>query len=306
MGQIETVSELRELWGHLCPRTMLANVPRNQPGWFVIVPAGGGATYKHFDTHEEAVAHVAECRQKLAEHFPGIPFQIHLERSLGYSPPPPVRLPIYGERPIDAAIRALNADATFGEFLFEGNNLKKYAELLQLIDENFDPTYASINDIRELFRRTLGDNDEHNDDLDDEYDDQLADEIEACADLLEESSRRWLLRMLPKNLIPRDRVLKHVCHVVLPPISPWPEGPGVYFARAGNHVKIGKANSIRKRLGEIHTYTPSGLELLATAPGGLREEGNFHRQWSKLREHGEWFRLDPELMAFIVSLREKP
>ena len=84
----------------------------------------------------------------------------------------------------------------------------------------------------------------------------------------------------------------------------------VYFIRAGHRVKIGFSNHPDTRLKTIragHCKAPRGLDtskakLLATEIGGRERETELHKQFSHLREAGEWFRRSPELMTYIDSI----
>lgn len=53
--------------------------------------------------------------------------------------------------------------------------------------------------------------------------------------------------------------------------------------------KIGVAKNPGKRLLELQTGNPQRLELIATSPGGTREEGLLHRALDGFWHHGEWF-----------------
>lgn len=58
-------------------------------------------------------------------------------------------------------------------------------------------------------------------------------------------------------------------------------------------VKIGTTRDIEERLSDLRYAAPTGLKLLMTMPGGLREERALHRRFAEHRSHGEWFHHEP-------------
>lgn len=78
------------------------------------------------------------------------------------------------------------------------------------------------------------------------------------------------------------------------------EGELVYYFRIGNRCKIGYSSNLAARL---TTLNPE--ELLATEPGTYALEQLRHSEFSQLRTHGEWFRLEPPLTEHIAALRQK-
>lgn len=74
---------------------------------------------------------------------------------------------------------------------------------------------------------------------------------------------------------------------------------GVYFARAGDWVKIGHTDDVATRISDLQTACPLTIRVLAIAPGGRAQEREFHRRLRAHRERGEWYRLCPELIAII-------
>lgn len=77
---------------------------------------------------------------------------------------------------------------------------------------------------------------------------------------------------------------------------------GVYFARAGDAVKIGVSRNVRRRVQMLSTCSPFPIQLLAVMPGGIQDERALHRRFAHLRMNGEWFRPDSELLDFIATL----
>lgn len=76
----------------------------------------------------------------------------------------------------------------------------------------------------------------------------------------------------------------------------------VYYIRAGDKIKIGKAVDPRQRMRELQTGNGETLILLATEPGGLDVERARHRQFRRLRVRGEWFRAEPALLHHIATV----
>lgn len=79
------------------------------------------------------------------------------------------------------------------------------------------------------------------------------------------------------------------------PIPGW-----VYYIQVGEHIKIGFARNVAKRM---RAYPPNA-DLLAVEPGTLKVEKARHDQFHAYLDRGrEWFRPADELMAWIDSLR---
>lgn len=77
-------------------------------------------------------------------------------------------------------------------------------------------------------------------------------------------------------------------------------GSVVYFVRMGDLIKIGHTANLRRRL---HGLSLTVKQVLATEPGGKEREAELHVQFTHLREFGEWFRAEPDLLAHIESVR---
>ena len=77
---------------------------------------------------------------------------------------------------------------------------------------------------------------------------------------------------------------------------------GVYFAQAGDMVKIGWSNNIPSRLVAIRNSCPAEVVLLRTIPTADRQlERTLHKRFAHLRVRLEWFSLRDELCAFIEA-----
>lgn len=82
-----------------------------------------------------------------------------------------------------------------------------------------------------------------------------------------------------------------------------PKGEIVYFLRAGDFVKIGKATgAATSRVSQLKTGCPFPIEVVATIPGGYAKEGAIHRRFASIRAHGEWFHATPELLAYVAEV----
>jgi hypothetical protein len=114
-----------------------------------------------------------------------------------------------------------------------------------------------------------------------------------CMDHLAEAYRIWYFAHI--SLIEETLDRAHAPRDPLPRLS---ERPGyVYFARFGDKVKIGFTTNLRGRLDAI----PHD-EILGTVPGMLADEKRCHAAFAHLREQGEWFRAEPDLLAFIKDV----
>lgn len=73
----------------------------------------------------------------------------------------------------------------------------------------------------------------------------------------------------------------------------------VYFARVGDLIKIGWTSNVKRRMWSINADA-----VFHTQPGTRHDERALHAKFNHLLVKGrEWFRSDPELLAFIKGLR---
>jgi hypothetical protein len=79
----------------------------------------------------------------------------------------------------------------------------------------------------------------------------------------------------------------------------------VYFIGAGDRIKIGFSHRPTERLKDLQTSHHLKLELLATMPGSYQTEARLHKQFSHLKQKGEWFVARPELLEYIDRLNGK-
>ena len=78
--------------------------------------------------------------------------------------------------------------------------------------------------------------------------------------------------------------------------------PGyVYFIQSGDHIKIGYAINVVKRMDELQIGNPEALRLLGVMAGKPSDERALHRRFNSDRVKGEWFRSSGNLIAFIES-----
>jgi T5orf172 domain len=76
----------------------------------------------------------------------------------------------------------------------------------------------------------------------------------------------------------------------------------VYFVQNGGLIKIGKSENLGERI--RHMGVPV-TAILATEPGGLKRERELHTRFAEYREHGEWFRPGPRLLAYIAEVQRR-
>lgn len=84
----------------------------------------------------------------------------------------------------------------------------------------------------------------------------------------------------------------------------------VYFAQRGDCLKIGTTINLTLRMTMLATssllpgMTAGPVTLLATMPGGVKEERKLHRRfwWLRINPACEWFRYEDELRAYVEKL----
>lgn len=76
-------------------------------------------------------------------------------------------------------------------------------------------------------------------------------------------------------------------------------GSCVYFARAGDRIKIGWSRQVASRLAHLQTGNATPIELLGVLPGARSKERELHDRFADARVAGEWFEATPELLDFI-------
>lgn len=76
-----------------------------------------------------------------------------------------------------------------------------------------------------------------------------------------------------------------------------------YFIRDGDRVKIGFTIHPSKRQSCLQVGNYRELETIAVVPSYMAEEHETHERFAHLRERGEWFRAEPDLIEFIEDLK---
>lgn len=80
------------------------------------------------------------------------------------------------------------------------------------------------------------------------------------------------------------------------------DGARVYFAQAGDRIKIGWSRNVGARIAQLQTGNPDPVQLLATTPGARSLERQLHARFATARVAGEWFDATDELLAYVGSL----
>jgi len=82
-----------------------------------------------------------------------------------------------------------------------------------------------------------------------------------------------------------------------------PTSSPVSFVFFQGFVKIGISTDIPNRLNGIHSRHPLPLTVLGVIPLPPKMHGakdrSIHDQFAQLRQQGEWFRAEPELLQYI-------
>lgn len=79
----------------------------------------------------------------------------------------------------------------------------------------------------------------------------------------------------------------------------------VYFLESdspGRLIKIGKTESLKKRLLMLQSSCPVQLSLVGAINAPAGTERLFHMAFEEYRRHGEWFAPGPKLILMIKSL----
>jgi hypothetical protein len=77
----------------------------------------------------------------------------------------------------------------------------------------------------------------------------------------------------------------------------------VYFIQEGadGPIKIGYSADPQQRIRQLQTGARAQLHMLRTIEGSMGVERRLHRQFAHLRLRGEWFKPEPELLAYIAG-----
>lgn len=81
----------------------------------------------------------------------------------------------------------------------------------------------------------------------------------------------------------------------------------VYIANCGPYYKIGYSDNPVERMRAFQTGNPYPLNLVGCIAGEPDDEKHFHRLYSEKKVQGEWFDLDAQDIARILSsIQDKP
>ena len=77
----------------------------------------------------------------------------------------------------------------------------------------------------------------------------------------------------------------------------------IYFIEFLDFIKIGFTTDLEGRFRTLCSAYPGPLIILHDMRGNFDLETDLHRKFKHLRTGGEWFRKDPELLAYIEKLK---
>jgi hypothetical protein len=67
----------------------------------------------------------------------------------------------------------------------------------------------------------------------------------------------------------------------------------VYFAQRDGLIKIGWSTNVHSRISTLRA------KLIGAIPGDKKTENVLHKRFARFRVHGEWFKADKSLLAYI-------
>lgn len=76
----------------------------------------------------------------------------------------------------------------------------------------------------------------------------------------------------------------------------------LYAIRSGDAVKFGHARNVHLRIDRLQTSHHETLQLVGCMLGTVEDEGQIHNRFRRAWIRGEWFRLEPDVVAFIRSM----
>ena len=76
----------------------------------------------------------------------------------------------------------------------------------------------------------------------------------------------------------------------------------VYFLQCENHVKIGFAKDVGKRIRGIQTMCPTPPTLLGSYPATRSHEKDLHDRFEAYRSNGEWYRLNGPVAEYVADV----
>jgi len=95
---------------------------------------------------------------------------------------------------------------------------------------------------------------------------------------------------------------------MFPQYTPEPANPFgyIYLMRCQQFFKIGKSTAPRDRLRNVQSHNPYRVKLVRTFQTTDMDaaEGFLHRKLRAYHEHGEWFLLPKDSIAWLLSIEE--
>ena len=79
----------------------------------------------------------------------------------------------------------------------------------------------------------------------------------------------------------------------------------IYFVKCGEHIKIGVAAHVGKRVGTLQGGSAQPMELIAAVKGSTHDERALHKRLSAFRARGEWFRDCEEVRSVMAGFVER-
>ncbi len=201
------------------------------------------------------------------------------------------RLPIFGESRWDRALRDLRDVPAFGTWLCA--NYRDVPGFVDAIDSgersnaHFDVVWA-IDRVEDPEGLTLGECEDLFLEVEENFD---ASELAAWDSIILAWAKVFNIR--------GQETTTHRCRAPATAARA-PKSGGVYFIRQGEEgpIKIGQTRNVRARMQSLQTGSPYPLLLLALLPGAAREEAELHDRVAAHSLTGEWFKPEPELLAF--------
>jgi hypothetical protein len=106
-----------------------------------------------------------------------------------------------------------------------------------------------------------------------------------------------------------QQAMSELSKVDLERIRQWREDnrpePVIYFVECAGFIKIGWSTNWRSRLNNIQISNPLPIKVLLVIGRPEIFEKTMHRQFSKFRYRGEWFRDCQEIREYIESRKDE-
>lgn len=80
------------------------------------------------------------------------------------------------------------------------------------------------------------------------------------------------------------------------------KGQHLYFIRSGDYIKIGRADKVLLRLGQIRAMNPHGADLIHYVENAGWMEHSLHEKFKNKHHVGEWYYLSDEEIVSIGSV----